>query len=179
MKEAIENHRIFFLSPSFEKKYSSCGYIMRRCVNAEQEWMENCSAPLNHRPHFPAVQWKQNGNAAWSSKACIHTNTCTRYIHLILHHCGSTCRRSAVKLEKHLFVFLVSQSCFIFLISRSGCFCQTSLHGAVIGEILIVQWQQRLNCLPCVILGQCEKAVHLVDRWKYLKTQLGLFSKVF
>lgn len=70
-----------------------------------------------------------------------HTHTCTRFILLILHHCGSCapCRGSAWVPEKHLFVLLVSQSCFIFLISRSGCFCQTSLHSAVMGEILIVQ----------------------------------------
>lgn len=62
-------------------------------------------------------------------------------------------RQSTQVLEKHLFVLLVSPRCLIFLISRSACFCQTSLVCTALqeGNILIVQCQHILSCLQCMI----------------------------
>lgn len=137
-----------------KKKKTSCGYIRRRCVNAEREWMKNCSAPLNHRLHFPAMQRKQNGNAALIVEG-LHRRT---------HSIQSFRRHCQVQLAAGKSTCLSSEfpRADLSSISRSGCFCQTSLHSChVIGAIHIVQWQQLFSCLPWVTLSKVQKKNNL------------------
>lgn len=133
-----------------KKKKTSFGYIRRRCVNAEREWMKNCSAPLNHRLHFPAMQRKQNGNAALIVEG-LHRRT--HSIQSFRRHCQV--QLAAGKSTCLSFEFPRAD---LSSISRSGCFCQTSLHSChVIGAIHIVQWQQLFSCLPWVTLSKVQK----------------------
>lgn len=122
-----KKNRILF-SPRLEKKTLMWLYHEEVCqCRARMDGELFCTSESPPTFSSSAVKTKWLCGLVAERPALIHTQAHTHYIHLISHHKGSTRRGSIIALGKAPVCVFSFQELFYLQISRSGCFCQTSL----------------------------------------------------